>query len=136
MRLWRELQAGIALEEEAPETHAPPSSAELRLRTTSTLLQQGGSVLAAPRRDDVMMRPRHCDCTGDSVLTELSRDALRVSRLVDEQTQVAPDGSPLPAGSPLPPASRSMAGSSTAVGSFAATGFAVGFFTATGFPRL
>ncbi|EOD18279.1 hypothetical protein EMIHUDRAFT_448004 [Emiliania huxleyi CCMP1516] len=62
--LWRELQAGIALEEEAPETHAPPSSAELRLRTTSTLLQQG-----------------------DSVLTELSRDALRVSRLVDEQTQ-------------------------------------------------
>ncbi|EOD17280.1 hypothetical protein EMIHUDRAFT_244192 [Emiliania huxleyi CCMP1516] len=97
--LWRELQAGIALEEEAPETHAPPSSAELRLRTTSTLLQQG-----------------------DSVLTELSRDALRVSRLVDEQTQVAPDGSPLPAGSPLPPASRSMAGSSTAVGSFAAAG--------------
>ena len=31
---------------------APPSSAELRLRATSTLLQQGGSVLAAPRRDD------------------------------------------------------------------------------------
>ena len=40
MRLWRELQAGIALEEEAPETHAPPSSAELRLRTTSHYLAE------------------------------------------------------------------------------------------------